>query len=91
MSNFTTLAADGSTGAVRCTSTLYLIEADDDFGGGTLTPQIKSNSGNWITYGDTTFTASGAAVLQVPKGKEIRATLSGATSPDLKVHFSAIE
>ena len=90
MSNYTLLSADGSSGSVRCTGTVYQIEGEGTWGGGTLTPQKKSYDGTWITLGSTTLTADGAINVEVPSGAEIRATLSGSSSPSLKVHISLI-
>lgn len=90
MSNYTLISADGASGSVRCTGTLYAIEGEGTFGGGTLTPQKKSYDGTWIAWGSETLTADGGIVVQVPAGAEIRANLSGSTSPSLKVHIIKI-
>lgn len=90
MSNYTELTADGSSGAVRCAGTLYQIEAEGTFGSGTVTPQKKSYSGTWIPLGDAMLSANGAINIQVPSGAEIRATLSGATTPSVKIHITRI-
>lgn len=90
MSNYTALTADGNSDSVRCTGTLYQIEAEGTFGSGTITPQKKSYDGTWISLGEATLTDSGAINVQVPVGAEIRAALSGATSPDVKIHIIKI-
>lgn len=90
MSNYTLISADGASGAVRCTGTVYQIEGEGTFGGGTLTPQKKSYDGTWITLGSSTLTANGAINVEVPAGADIRANLSGATSPSVKVHIIKI-
>jgi hypothetical protein len=90
VSNYDTLAADGSTDYIRCTGTVYQIEAEGTWGGGTLTPKKKSFDGTAITLGDTTLTADGAINVEVPYGAEICTTLSGSTSPSLKVHVIKI-
>ena len=80
------LAADGST-------PFHLIDSDDayvsvnkDFGGGTVAIEKRiegqvfplRSSGAAIT-----FTAADDSDYGVPKGLEIRLTLSGSTAPDL--------
>lgn len=90
MSHMTTLSDDGSTDYVRAQGTEYLIEAEGTWGGGTLTPTIKSYDGTAITYGSQTLTADGAIVVVLPKGKELGASLRGATGPSLKVHICRI-
>lgn len=90
MSNYDTLSADGQTSWIRCTGTVYQIEAEGTFGSGTVTPQKKSYDGTAITLGDSTLTANGAINVEVPVGAEIRIDLSGSTSPSLKVHVVKI-
>ena len=90
MSNYTNITADGSSGQVRAIGTLYQIEAEGDFGGGTLTPQKLSYDGTAIALGTTTLTANGAINVEVPYGSTILAALSGATSPNIKVHIIPI-
>ena len=90
MSNYTLLSANGSSGYVRCDGTVYQIEGEGTWGSGTLTPQKKSYDGTAIALGTTTLTADGAINVEVPVGCEIRATLSGSTSPSLKVHITKI-
>jgi hypothetical protein len=91
MSNYTEISADGASGSVICNdATVWQIEGEGTFGGGTLTPQKKSYDGTWIALGSTSLTADGAVNVEVPKGTEIRANLSGATSPSIKVHISRV-
>jgi len=90
MSNYTEITADGASGAVRCDGTVYQIEAEGTFGSGTVTPQKKSYDGTWIALGTTSLTADGAINVEVPSGANIRANLSGATSPSIKVHITKI-
>lgn len=90
MSNYDTLTADGQTDWVRASGTVYQIEAEGTWGGGTITPQKKSYDGTGITLGDTTLTADGAINVEVPYGSELRASLSGATNPNLKIHITKI-
>lgn len=91
MSFTSTLTANGESGEVRCTGTLYQMQGEGAFGGGTLTPERKSYDGTWVTLGDTALTADGYVNIEVPQGAEIRGRLSGATSPSLIVHFSKIK
>lgn len=90
MSNYTLISADGASGTVKCSGTVYQIEGEGTWGSGTLTPQKKSYDGTWITLGDSTLTADGCINVEVPYGAEIRANLSGSTSPSLKVHITKI-
>lgn len=90
MTTPSTLSANGRSSSEVCTSTLYQIICDGTFGGGTITPQIKTASGNWITYGTATLTASGAIVVNVRYGNEIAVNLSGATTPSIVVSIHAI-
>lgn len=90
MSNKSTLTADGAGTEVRATGTLYQLEAEGTFGGGTITPQKQSYSGNWITLGESTLTDGGAINIEIPSGCLFRASLSGATSPNINIHISKI-
>lgn len=90
MSFTDTISADGPSTAVRCTGTVYQIEAEGTFGSGTVTPQKKSSDGTWITLGSETLTANGCINVEVPAGSEIRANLSGSTSPSIIVRVAKI-
>lgn len=88
MSFLNTLSADGSTTYYRAQKDgECIIESEGTWGSGTLTPKTKSYDGTAITYGSETLTADGCIVVVLKQGQEIGATLSGSTSPSLKVHF----
>lgn len=91
MSFSDTLSADGESASIRCTGTLYQLQVQGTFDGGTVTAEAKSYNGNWIVLGDTSLTADGAFNVEVPQGSEIRACLSGATSPSITTHFAKIK
>ena len=90
MSFTTTISADGASGVVRTTGTLYHIEAEGTFGGGTVTPQKKSSDGTWIALGSETLTADGAINVEVPVGSDIRANLASSSSPSIIVRIAKI-
>lgn len=79
-----TISADGSTTGVTIQSaTVIQFEADGSFGGGTLTPEIKTGASTWVALGSSTLTADGAINAEVPRGSIVRLTLAGATSPSI--------
>lgn len=54
----------------------------DDFGSGTVTIQVSPDSGtHWITPAESTFTANGYGIFEFDGSFQMRATLSGSTSP----------
>ena len=84
------LTADGDTSTVRCTGTLYAIQAKYNSGTGTITPKVVDEDGALLTLGTTTLTASGRINVEVAVGDEIAATLSSASSADIDVKFIKI-
>ena len=91
MSHQFTLTADGQTSSVRFPSkTVIQIDATGTFGGGTLAPQKKGAGGTWAAISSETLTAAGQINVEVPAGTDIRASLSGASSPDIDIHFIKI-
>lgn len=86
-----TLSADGSTTGVRLqSSTVVQFEADGTFGGGTLTPEIKTGASTWVALGSSTLTADGAINAEVPRGSVVRMTLAGSTSPSIVTRVKKI-
>jgi hypothetical protein len=86
-----TLSADGSTtGVTLQSSTLVQFEADGDFGGGTLTPQLQTGASTWVAIGTETLTADGLINAEVPRGSVVRLTLSGSTSPTIVTRVKKI-
>ena len=87
MSFLSTLSANGSTSFYRAQKDgEAIIESEGTWGSGTLTPKTKSYDGTSITYGAQTLTADGCIVVVLKQGQEVGATLSGSTTPSLKVH-----
>ena len=92
MSNISNLTADGSTEWVLTETTGYQMEAVGTFGGGTVTVEkLAVDQTSAITLDDKTLTSEGAINIEAPRGVKIRATLSGATSPDIDIHFAQIK
>ena len=82
------LTADGSTVWFRChTETGVRISAKGDFGGGTITLQNQLNSTTYSLLDESqtalTYTSNFDEFLKLRDGDVFRATLSGATSPDI--------
>ena len=92
----TTLAADGSTPAHKVQGTLVQLQLSGTFGGGSVAAEILAADGStWIPLADDSNTAIALTVAQaknieVPPDTEVRATLSGATSPDLLISIKEI-
>ena len=85
-----TLAADGSTTAVTAPAR-YLMAATGTFGGGTAKVEISSDDGTtWGQFGST-FTVGTVLEIALPRGGQVRVTLTGSTAPSLKVAWSAID
>lgn len=93
MSYISNLTADGQSSEFRANrSGEVRLSGSGTWGGGTLTPQRKASDGTWNAYGSDTLTADGDdVVLVVGLGDTLRADLSGATSPDLDVHFEVVK
>ena len=90
MSHKTTLSADGSTGYVTCKGSVYQITAAGTWGSGTITPQITNAAGTAVALGTATLTANGTISVEVSRGDQLRATLSGSTEPSLVVHIKKV-
>lgn len=92
MSNISNLTANGSTDWLTTVHTDYQMEAVGTFGGGTITVEkLAVDQSTAITLDDKTLTGEGAINIEAPRGVKIRATLSGATSPDVDIHFAQIK
>lgn len=60
---------------------LGMFTAEATFGGGTVTLQVFSPNGTWVTVGtDTTLSANGAAGFVLPNGARIRVAIATATA-----------
>jgi hypothetical protein len=88
-----TLTANGSTDWVnvqpnQVRGNTFAIMADGTFGGGTIQLESARNeSATAISLDDGSFTANFHKTLTSPGNIVYRATLSGATSPNLTVEF----
>ena len=59
------------------------------FGGGTLNIEIANEGGDFVPMDGGDFTEDGARIMFIiPKSAKIRATLSGATAPNLNVEIT---
>lgn len=87
-----TFTADGSSPEHIFPGGDGTVQADGDFGGGTLTLEVSSDEGTTYTSGGTTvqLTAEGLFNFTLPSdGLRVRLTLSGATAPDIDWWISA--
>jgi len=91
----TPLVADGSTPPVTYTGPVKgTVAAWGAFGGGTLVMQMSPDSGTtWINLDPTgstaaTFTANGVGNFQLNMPCQLRAVLSGATSPSVNISWN---
>ena len=91
----TILQADGSTVWLQVKKTgLIHIAAVDDFGGGTLALEQEIKGTDWpIRDSDNsdaaiTWTSAFDESIQCAKDDKIRLTLTGSTSPDLKISIT---
>lgn len=86
MSAFTQqLAADGSTEQMNVPQTGdHVVFATGDFGGGTLSFEASYDGGvTWLTIEEMTVAAR--VVRFISSDEIVRATLSGATAPDITI------
>ena len=87
-----TLSANGSTASfsylAQSRATFWVFGT---FSSGTVILQASRDNGTtWITVPNTTLTANGYVNFQINSVCLIRATLSGATSPNLRVNVDAV-
>ena len=84
-----TLTDNGSTGLVKAGARgEVFIRGADSFGGGTVTIEILDTDGTYRALIDSagaaiSYTAAFSDVIDIPVDTTIRATLSGATTPNL--------
>ena len=82
------LTANGNTAVVAWLGGKGYFTASGTFGSGTVTMQYQVDGTNWLTVGtDTTLTASGGGIFDIPAAS-IRAALTGATNPSIRVEAS---
>jgi len=83
-----TLSADGSTAEVTTVGPVFL-SLSGTFGGGTVAIERKGTDDTWRSIAGASYTSGVDKVLNfAPKGvNKLRATLSGATTPSLRVAF----
>ena len=87
---FTNQASDASSADVVLTQPgdKYIIAAGT-FGGGTLNIEIANEAGTFVPMDGGDFTEAGARIMfNIPKSAKIRATLAGATTPDISVEIT---
>ena len=89
------LAADGSTpwhqvtGSERNPAGGVHVRSTGDFDGGTLTWEGSQDGVTPYALGENAeFTAAGGVGFKLKRGNKIRATLSGATTPSLKIRIT---
>ncbi len=82
--------SDASSAAVTLTQPGdKFIIAEGTFGGGTLNIEIANEGGNFVPMDGGDFTEDGARIMFIiPKSAKIRATLTGATAPNLNVEIT---
>ena len=83
--NIQNLAANGSTVGVDVKGPVFVAVSEGTWGSGTLQIERQNADGVWKDVIDGSFTADFNQVIDFPEDAEntIRATLSGATGPDL--------
>lgn len=87
---FENQTSDASSDAVVLTQSgdKYLI-ASGTFGGGVLNIEISNEGGDFVPIDGGDFIEPGARIMfSIPKSAKIRATLSGATSPNIDVEIT---
>lgn len=80
-----TITEDGSTEEFVAHEGSAFLQMDGDFGGGTLTLEIKVlGTDNWQPFEDGDWTAGPVSrLLSAPPGQPLRLTMDGATDPDV--------
>lgn len=87
-----TFTQDGNAPNVSFPGGAGTVHADGDFGGGTLSLEVSSDTGTTFTNGGTTvqLTAEGLFNFTLPSDKLIvRLNLNGSTAPDIDWWISA--
>lgn len=90
-----TLTADGSTPAESKSEFIsaevenVIVIATGDFGGGTLTIECSVDGAAWVPTGISMFGGNDVDIFPTHPRLLYRATLSGATAPDVVVSFLA--
>jgi hypothetical protein len=83
-----TLAADGSVAfsiPFVNSAALVTIFATGDLGGGTLKAEISPDGTTWVDADAGTLTEAGIIPISGALCREVRATLTGATSPSVNI------
>lgn len=65
-----------------------IVHCSGTFGGGTLQLQFRANNSTWKDLSNAAFTGNADKVITLPGNTEIRAVLSGATSPSIFYQYS---
>jgi len=87
-----TLTANGNSPNIAFPGGTGTVQADSDFGGGTLSLEVSSDTGTTFTNGGETvqLTAEGLFNFTLPSnGLIVRLNLAGATGPDIDWWISA--
>ncbi len=87
-------SADGSSAAIRTTDRPIVLIGSGTFGAGTITVEVKLVDGSWQALNTAIIDALAApgqviTKLDFPDNFEIRATLAGATSPNINYILQA--
>ena len=82
--------SDASSDAITLTQPGdKFIIVEGNLGGGTLNIEIANEGGDFVPMDGGDFTTVGARILFfIPKSARIRATLTGATAPNLNVEIT---
>ena len=83
-----TLSDNGSTTETAVVGRVFL-SLSGTFGGGTVAIERRGTDGTWRALATASYTSAVEKVLRFPPNSvnKLRATLSGATSPTLRVTF----
>ena len=85
MARYTNLTSNASSDWTRLQNGSCTITGIGDFGGGTLTLEVKNPQGDPSPIEE--FTESFTKVADFPNSVEIRGTLAGAAAPDIDLNI----
>lgn len=85
-----TLSANGSTAEATLVGLVFL-SLSGAFGGGTVAIERKGTDDTWRAIATASYTSSVDKILKFPATgvNKLRATLSGATTPTIRVAFQS--
>ena len=79
------VSANGAGASTKGFGRKATVIAWGTFGGGTVAIQVSSDGTNWADH--TTFTAAGAADVDISAAAYVRGNLTGATAPSLTLEI----